>query len=117
MKLLKKTKPSGLGLLLTPVERDRLIQDMSVTTCRSFSEYARKKIFGKPVTVYYRDRSYDEFTEAYIEFKRDMDRLLGKDTLSANEKEWLKERVEGISDVVAKLYDHVRETRKGRPHH
>ncbi|HWK08375.1 MAG TPA: hypothetical protein VNS58_32350 [Puia sp.] len=117
MRLPKKCSYNHLTLNLTPLEKKKILEDMSATTCRSFTDYARRKILSKPVTAYYRNQSYDEFTEAYIDFKKDLDAILEKGGLTENEKKWLKEQIKIITDTVVKLYDHVRENRKERPHH
>lgn len=92
-------------------EQERVREIMAKTTCRSFSSYIRKIIFDEPVTVYYRNKSYDDFTEAYVSFKRDLDVILGKGFLTETEKEWLYKEIIIIKETVSKLYDYVRENR------
>src|SRR5258708_8806240 len=116
MKAPKRTSRKNLAVGLSILQYEQVIRDMSKTTCRSISEYARKKILGKPLTVYYRNQSYDEFTEAYIEFKKDLDSILGKGALTEREKEWLNQRITIITETVVKLYNHVRDDRKERKH-
>lgn len=107
----KKPRKKGLYIYLSPSEYDRVMQDKSNTTCRSVSEYARIKMLDKPLTVCYRDRSYDDFTEAYISFKRDLDGILKNGSITPAEKDWLLGQIITIKDVVEKLYDHVCENK------
>jgi hypothetical protein len=87
MKTLERVPKKHLGLKLSMPEYERVIHNKAKTTCRSLSQYARKMILGKPITVYYRNQSYDEFTEAYVSFKRDLDVILEKGLLTEMEKE------------------------------
>jgi len=116
MKSLEKVPKKHLCLSISLRDYEQVIHDKAKTTCRSLSQYARKMVLGKPVTVYYRDQSYDEFTEAYISFKRDLDVILEKGRFTAVEKGWLQAQIENIKDVVVKLYDHVCENRDDKEH-
>lgn len=101
-----------LGLKLTDEEKGKIIAEMSNTNCRTFTDYVRKKLLAKPLCVYYRNRSYDDFTEAYISFKRDLDTLLQKDQWSETEKKRLNEQILEIKNTITQLYDYVRDNRK-----
>ena len=101
-----------LGLKLTDEEKGKIIGEMSNTNCRTFTDYVRKKLLGKPLCVYYRNRSYDDFTEACITLKRDLDTLLQKDHWSESEKKWLNEQILETKNIITKLYDYVRDNRK-----
>ena len=50
-----------LHLRLTPTEYDRIYKRYSNTSCQKLSEYARSKILDKPITVYQRNKSLDDF--------------------------------------------------------
>jgi hypothetical protein len=52
-----------LNIRLTQPEWDRIQQLSSQTTCRSVSDYSRKVLLEKPVKVFYRNQSFDEFEE------------------------------------------------------
>jgi len=43
------------------------------TTCRSLSEYARKVLLNKPVTVIHRNASIDSLIDVVNEVRRDID--------------------------------------------
>ena len=52
-----------LNLRLSQQEWDKIHRLSSNSTCRSVSEYARKVLAEKPVKVFYRNQSFDEFEE------------------------------------------------------
>lgn len=108
----KKNDYKPLGISMSATDRERVRQDLAKTPYRSLSEYMRKKIFDEPVTIYYRNKSYDIFTEAYTAFKRDLDVILEKGTFTEVEKKWLCEEIRIVKDIIAQLYDHVRESGK-----
>ena len=107
MKTFEKEPRKFVGVSISMSQYRRVIQQAGKTTCRNLSEYMRKKIVGEPLTLYYRNQSYDEFTEAYVNFKRDLDAILEKGLLGEPEKQWLQEEIVNIKEIIVKLYDHV----------
>jgi hypothetical protein len=57
-----------LNIRLSQQEWDKVKKLTSNSTCRSVSEYARKVLAEKPVKVFYRNRSFDEFEEKMTPF-------------------------------------------------
>jgi hypothetical protein len=55
-----------LNIRLDPKEWDKVHKLTSNSTCRSVSEYARKVLLEKPVRVFYRNQSFDEFEETMV---------------------------------------------------
>jgi hypothetical protein len=62
-KQLLKARQRRLNVRLSQQEWDKVHKLSSKTTCRSVSEYARKVLAEKPVKVFYRNQSFDEFDE------------------------------------------------------
>ena len=62
----QKAKDIRLNIRLSPQEWDKIHRLAANTTCRSVSEYARKVLAKQPVTVFYRNQSFDEFEEQMI---------------------------------------------------
>ncbi len=54
--------------------------------CRSKSEYFRKILLSKPITITYRNRSLDDFIETAVQLRRDWGTLLEKIGFSQTEK-------------------------------
>ena len=61
-----KFRPRRLNIRLSQEEYEKIQKLSSNTTCRSVSEYSRKVLLDKPVKVYYRNKSFDEFEERMI---------------------------------------------------
>jgi hypothetical protein len=59
----QKARLRRLNVRLSQPEWDKVHKLSSHTTCRSVSEYARKVLSDKPVSVYYRNQSFDDFEE------------------------------------------------------
>jgi hypothetical protein len=55
-----------LNLRLTQQEWDKIHRFAANSTCRTTSEYARKVLSQKPVRVFYRNKSFDDFEEQMV---------------------------------------------------
>src|SRR5882757_797312 len=62
----QKIRLRRLNIRLSDQEWDKVHQLSANTTCRSISEYARKILLDKPVRVFYRNQSFDNFEEQMI---------------------------------------------------
>jgi hypothetical protein len=107
----KKGRGKAFTIYLSLADEEEVSRTLENSNCRNKSEYGRKMLLGKPVTVYYRNQSYDNFTEAYVDFKRDLDIILEKGKFTDEERGWILEEIKSIKDIVVKLYDHVRASR------
>jgi len=56
-------KEHRLNLRLSEQEWNKIHKLASSTTCRSVSEYCRDVLLHEPVTVYHRNKSFDDFEE------------------------------------------------------
>lgn len=66
-----------LHLRLTPAEYERIDRQFRQTTCRKISQYARRRLLDKPVTLRYRNKSLDEFMAEMIRLRSELNRLGG----------------------------------------
>jgi hypothetical protein len=64
-----------LHLRLTPDEYARLQQQYRKTTCRKLSDYSRKILLGKPITVYQRNQSLDDFMAEMMLLRNELSSL------------------------------------------
>jgi hypothetical protein len=71
MQTLPKPRLRRLNIRLSQQEWDKVKSLSSNTTCRNVSEYARLLLLDKPVRVFDRSRSFDDFEQL-------MGRLLGE---------------------------------------
>jgi hypothetical protein len=60
---LPNTRKLRLNVRLSQQEWDKVHKLASNTTCRTVSEYARKVLAERPVKVFFRNKSFDEFEE------------------------------------------------------
>jgi hypothetical protein len=58
-----KARQLRLNIRMSRPEWDKVHTLATNTTCRSVSEYARKVLAEKPVKVFYRNKSFDDFEE------------------------------------------------------
>ena len=57
----KTNRTKLLQVRLTPHEFQKIYEGCSHSTCHKLSDYARKKLLDKPITVYHRNQSLDDF--------------------------------------------------------
>ncbi len=57
----KTNRTKLLQVRLTPHEFQKIYDGFSHSTCHKLSDYARKKLLDKPVTIYHRNQSRDDF--------------------------------------------------------
>ncbi|HTI93536.1 MAG TPA: hypothetical protein VL727_23220 [Puia sp.] len=62
----EKARLHRLNLRLTQQEWDKIHRLAANSTCRTTSEYARKVLAQKPVRVFYRNQSFDNFEEQMV---------------------------------------------------
>jgi MobC-like protein len=65
-------KKGWISFRVKPEEYDKIHQHLKNTTHRKLSEYARKVLLNKPVTVRYRNESADALLSAMIKFKNEL---------------------------------------------
>ena len=57
----KTNRTKLLQVRLTPHEFQKIYEGCSQSTCNKLSDYARKKLLDKPITIYHRNQSLDDF--------------------------------------------------------
>jgi hypothetical protein len=62
----QKPKEHRLNIRLSEAEWKKINHHASGTTCRSVSEYCRKVLLNKPVRVFVRNQSFDDFEEELV---------------------------------------------------
>ena len=68
----KVNRTKVLQIRLSTSEFDTLNKRFSKTTCRKISEYSRKILLGKTVTVLSRNQSLDEFMGEMIQLRKEL---------------------------------------------
>ena|SRR5450432_3063423 len=64
-----------LGVLLTVQEQKTLRDALSKSTCQTISEYARKKLFDKPIKIFTRNQSLDDFMGEMILLRNELNTI------------------------------------------
>lgn len=71
---------------------------------------------GRPITVYYRDQTFDEFIEAGIQLRKRLDDILRKGSIPDAESESIAKEIQTIKELLIKIYDHVSQTKSRQKH-
>ncbi len=90
-----------LGFYLDEQEHEGFIQAYKNSLCRTKSEYARRLLLGKPVTVVYRNRSLDDFIEEAVRIRKALKAVLAMSAMSQTEKEAFKT---GLNEIMLELH-------------
>ncbi len=64
-----------LHLRLTPAEYERIHKSYTNTSCQKLSDYARSIILEKPITVYQRNKSLDDFMTEMISLRNELNSI------------------------------------------
>ncbi|MBS1663969.1 MAG: hypothetical protein JST68_23185 [Bacteroidetes bacterium] len=65
-----------LSIRLTDAEFADVQSRLSTTTCRSLTEYVRKRLLGKATTIKTRNESQDQLLQELIQVKNNLNRLI-----------------------------------------
>lgn len=71
----KATRLKILQVRITLKEWDAINDKFSHSTCRKLSDYIRKKIFDKPITIYSRNQSLDDCMHELIRLKNELNAI------------------------------------------
>lgn len=71
----ESNRTQWLHLRLKPEEYSRIQEKFKKTTCRKLSEYARKVLLDKPLTVTYRNLSLDDFMQEMVRLRTDLNAI------------------------------------------
>lgn len=75
MKESKTNRSCLIQVRVTPEELKSIKQSASHSTSRKFSDYIRKLILGKPITLTYRNQSLDDFMAELIGLKNELNAI------------------------------------------
>ena len=71
----KQNTKSWISFRVKPDEYDKIYGHFGKTTCRKLSEYARKVLLQKPVTVKFRNQSADDFLSEMLQLKKELNAI------------------------------------------
>ena len=100
---IRKTAFYSLRIAVTEKEYQQLKEGYANTTCRSISEYVRKRMFDRRITVCYRNRAFDEFIEEAIRLRKALLLFCNQGVFKEPEKNELVQKIEGIRSMIIKI--------------
>jgi|GEM_PF-1181041 len=92
-----------LRVYLTDDEYGKMTETAKQTSCRSLSEYGRKMLFRKSITMTYRNKSADDAVEAGIQILNSMRSLACHSSFSEEEKDWIKKEIVVTEELITKI--------------
>ena len=100
----KKHNGKNINVRIKNEDFERLKQGFANSTCWTMTDYCRKLLTGKPVTVFYRDQSLDVFIDEAIMIRK---------TLQNVEKgnAHLTPLINEIKNCINNIYDYVRQNK------
>src|SRR2546428_2648091 len=64
-----------LRIQLKPKEYNQINEQFKKTTCQHLSDYTRKILLNKKITIYHRNQSLDEFMEEMILLRKELNAI------------------------------------------
>jgi hypothetical protein len=101
---------------LSQRELDEVRKKVANSTCRGLSEYSWKLLMGMPITVYYRNKSFDEFVAEGVRIRREIKQIQESGILSKEGEERLLLLIGQIDHNLNILSDHVRQNKNKQKH-
>lgn len=75
MKNIEQQPRSWISFRVKPSEYELIKEHFSRSTCRKLSEYARKVLLNKPVTIRYLNQSAEDFLQVMLSIKRELNAI------------------------------------------
>lgn len=98
------------GILMNQEDIQRLKEQAARSTCGSLSEFARRILLGRQVTVLYRNESLDKFLDEAVLMRNELAMI--RQTLprtGENEKRMII-LLENIQSIISKIYEQCKHT-------
>jgi hypothetical protein len=106
-KSLENTRFLSIEVCVSPLELQRIKDNLANSTCHNLSQYVRKCSLGDPVTVYYRNKSLDEFVGEIIRLRKELQET--RQHFSKEKEDQALELITAIKQTINQLADYVRE--------
>ena len=105
-------KRRTLGIHFSETDYQHLVDAFKLTTCRTMAEYLRKRVLNEPITVFYRNKSLDDFTETAISFNKKADAILKKGDFDNDDTNWLCQDIKVIKEMIINTYNAIKGARR-----
>jgi hypothetical protein len=103
----RKYLTGRVTIQVTEEDLQKLEERLANSTCRTMSEYGRKLLLGKPVTVLYRNRSLDAFIDEAIALRTEMQQVRKGLTFSKENEIRLILLHDQANKCIYKIFEHV----------
>ena len=100
----KSHRGTCISIRYSPVELEKLKEGFSKSSCRTLTQYVRNFSLKNPFHIY-RNRAFDQFTEAIVELRKEMQEIRGKTFITKENEIRLAELYEEIKNQINKLID------------
>ena len=107
-----KIKGKKFWIQMSLQQYEQFQKSFAASSDRKMAAYARKLLLGKPVRTYYRDRAFDDFTEAAIRLNKDLRSFLESGVLNEEERKGLTETAASIKIILINIDEHVRRSKQ-----
>ena len=94
-----------IALCCTKKEYEAMRELSRKSTSRSFSEYARKVLLGKPVAITHRDLSLDSLIDAINGIRNELERILDHQSLRQADIARLSVLIQEVKALFYKIAD------------
>jgi len=71
----KTNRTKLLQVRLTVEELETIQRKFSHSTCKKLTDYVRKMLFGKPIAIYQRNQSFDDFMTEMIALRTELNAI------------------------------------------
>ena len=103
----RKYLTGRVTIQVTEEDLQKLEERLANSTCRTMSEYGRKLLLGKPVTVLYRNQSLDAFIDEAIALRTEMEQVRKGLTFSKENEIRLILLQDQANKWIYKIFEHV----------
>jgi hypothetical protein len=104
----KQSTKRFLSIRLSQEEFKEVYRQCENSTCRSLTEYAKKVLTKKPVTVKIRNQSQDDLLQVMIGIKNRLDQLTARaEELNAGN---LRSELAEIKSITRQIFENARNT-------
>jgi hypothetical protein len=88
----------------------RLKEQAARSTCGSFSEFARRLLLGRRVTILYRNESLDKFLDEAVLLRNEMALLRQTFPRTVENERRMIALLENIQTIILKIYEQCKHT-------
>lgn len=118
-KSLENTRYMSIEVCVSPAELQRMKDNQANSTCHNLSQYVRKCSLGDPVTIYYRNKSLDEFVTETIALRKELQEIsqhfsIDKEARGMSLISQIKETINKLADYACTNFNQQKRFKNAR---